>query len=138
MVVSGLGGKGLGGRPGALALRQGRHLGWCHRPALTSGHGKGVSGEGLAGQEAGKRRLGFGLTGGGNHWLLLGMVRRLQLPHLQPLVMGNDQEHGQPVALPEQGIANRLEIDTLQMNDFGIVCPITFFKMASGGSTVVE
>jgi hypothetical protein len=26
--------------------------------------------------------------------------------------MGHDQEHGQPVALPEQGIANRFEIET--------------------------
>jgi hypothetical protein len=90
-----------------------RHpLAWRPHLALTGGHGKGISRERPTRQDAGKRRLGLGLTGGGQRWLLLGMVRRLQLAHLQPLVMGHEQKHGQPVALPEQGIANRLEIET--------------------------
>jgi hypothetical protein len=80
-----------------------------HRPAI-SGDRQGLDGKGLAGQKAGEGRLAPGLIGCGDGWLLLGMVRWLQLAHLQPLVMGNDQERGQPVALPEQGIANRLEI----------------------------
>ena len=92
-----------------------RRLGCGLRPKIGSDYRQGIDGQalggqGLAGQDAGQGRLGLG-DRGSRLGQLLAMVRWLQLAHLQPLVVGNDQQHGQPIALPKQRVANRLKVE---------------------------